>query len=372
MVQKIIKFFSRKEIIKTQKGFTDVEPYVYNKIFEVKKEISTTGVNLFKLMFFKLIFNIRNYLGYYGTKKKNMWKFIDSLVFIETVSENLDDIVEIYHRVNKEARDILALKLKRADLHVRFREYLFFAILCCIFLYIFYLFFPFDYIKYLTIGFILFTLLLYFVPFFLLSYRSRNYWTMNYYLEKESYHKIGKVKLFNKRTILLIGILNKTGFISFKSLEDVYDFIREKKQGEWKRSTIENMITNVDVYVKDRTCLIKRLKNISSICRKSYNNYSGNTENISILPSRSIATLIVNELQKLNLETRLNIIDLRNIIELLLSNHLFENPNINNLFENYTKSELNNISTILEKLEYKLLKEFPGKFDFTIDCEKKK
>lgn len=376
MVQKVINLFKKKQIIKTQKGFADIEPYIYNKIFEVKKEISATGVNIFKLMFFGLFFNIKNYLGYFATRKKNMWKFIDDLVFIETISENLDDIEEIYHRVNKEARDILSVKLKRANIHVRFREYLFFAILCCIFLYVFFLIFPNDYVKYFVVGFILFTMFLYFVPFFLLSYRSRNYWTMNYYLEKESSRQLEEVKLFDKGVILLIGMLLKTKQIGFNSLEVVYDFIRERKKGEWSRSTIKNMIYNIDhsTYNDDRICLIRRLENIKSSCYKSYKNHSNNSGEISILPTRSDATLIISELRKVKLETELNIFDLRNIFELLISGHLFENPDVKNLSEYYTKSELSNISMIIEKLKTNLFKQFPDKFDLKkdIDCDKKK
>ncbi|MBU8891599.1 MAG: hypothetical protein KOO66_02385 [Bacteroidales bacterium] len=352
MVRRIVKFFTKKEKINDVQGFADIKPYIFNQVSEVKRKIKSEGINLFTFMLLKFSFRIKNYLGIHGKNINNMWKFIDDLILIETINENSINIQEIYHRVKEEAIDILNIKIKRGKLFNRLTEYVFFAILICIFFYFYNLVIPLGSYEHIVIYFIFATMVFYFVPFFLMSYRNRNYPKMLYYLKKES-EEIDKIKsnnLFDQDTTILIGVLNKSKKFKFSPLPELYVFLFEKKDKNWDKSryTIRQCVSTVTSYEEKRDAVFKRLILIKSSCNYFYKNYNHNNKEKHFFKTNAKAKLISHEFKNSILKTKYEENDFTNILALFISKHTFESKVSLNLSLYLTEKELFNIVSTID------------------------
>ncbi len=360
MVQQIINFFSKKTKLKSEKGFVNIKDYMHNKIYETKNNVINIGYNKSGFILKRLGFHIKNFIGYYGTKKR-MIKFIDDLIFIEVIHENNEDMQEIYFRVKEEALSLLKLKTDRGKLFIRLTEYLFFAVLVSIFLYFFARNHPSVYFRLISYLFILLTALFYFLPMFLISFRNRTYKTFDYYLSKES-DEIDKpigYKLFNHDLLYIFGIL----FISKKlkySEENIkgikmYFYQRlEKKLGE---STVRDYLFNKHLApaLKNKKIILERLYNIRKIAGEYLKEdpQKDSLNNFSILKTSFKINFIFDQLKENKIIPQGPYKDLKNILKLFTSSYEFKNKEEIDLLSYYSKTDLDNIcKTILRIINY--------------------
>lgn len=350
MVQQIIKFFSTKEKVKEVKGFADLQLYIFKKIAGLKKEITQDGINLLSFSFFRILFLIKTFLGIFGQNQQNMWKFFDGLILIEVVNENSVDIQSIYYRVKNEANEILDQKIKRGNLSLKFTEVLFFLVLISFCIYISSLFFKIESSKNFVAIFLLVTIVLYFIPFFLFAYRRRIYKTVKYYLNKENegIQALNQKELFNQPTIYLIGILNRTRDFYFGERFELSLFLFERKMKNLdnNKSTIFQLLGNFNNNDANRSAVIKKLILIKSSCNYYHQNYTETNEKY-YLETVAHVEIMLQEFRKSDLNSKFPDNTFGNLLALFLMENTFEIKTSINLSLYFTKDELLGLVTTI-------------------------